>query len=49
MMLLAAMNSTNKKVYKFFQYVKNKPESGTDANGNAYKKIGNTLKIIRKK
>ena len=49
MMLLAAMNSTNKKVDKFFQYVKNKPESGTDANGNAYKKIGNTLKIIRKK
>jgi hypothetical protein len=49
MMLLAAMNSTNKKVDKFFQYVKNKPESGIDSNGNAYRKSGSTIKIIRKR
>ena len=49
MMLINVMNSTNKKVDKFFQYVKNKPESGVDSNGNTWKKQGNTIKIIRKK
>jgi len=49
MMLISVMSATNKKVDKFFQYVKNKPQNETDENGNKIIKKGNTIKIIRKK